>query len=982
MANTISNNKISHLINSQVPFFVRNDHEIFVSFIEAYYEYLEQNDKVINRIKNIQSFQDVDRTVDEFSDHLYDTFMRLISKDVVVDQALLLKNIKDFYRARGSEKSAKFLMRILFDEEIGFYYPKKDVLRVSDGKWHIEKAIHIQDVKIDEEPATSVADLEKFLNTRIEGLKSEAQATIERVDRFFEKGIRIDELVLSRIDGDFIQGEQIRAKFPGTEAERTITANIISGVVSSITITNAGNLYEVGDPVIILSNTGSGACATIAAVTSGNISAMFVEAGGSGYREGDVVVITGGGGTGTSANVRNVNSDGTVHPNTYNITNSTISVEADTLLSNAIFSNLNSSDINSTIRDSVHWWEYGNTGPVEVINVISVGEGYTSRPSLSISANSRIRELGIIGELEIVDGGQNYAIGDMIYIENIPGGYGTGALANVWNVNSAISDAISEVRLIEMSGHTIGGGGYDMNYLPTCNIVSGTGTGANVIVKSLLGYGASLIAANTALGAIQRIILTSAGSGYAEEPIIDLTGSGDGKATATATYITGVFDYPGRYLNDDGHVSSYNFLQDRDYYQNFSYVIKTRQSIEKYRFYFKNLIHPTGTKLFGEVQTIDDSFTCNVSKDAVYDTSSLISSSTLTWANANGAFFNPTVYYPSHGLEIGNTITLEFTFGNVHNIAVNTSAYTPNGIYTVANVNNSDVIEVHSGKWLQGSINTRTLGIGTTVSGMNWHPEGRKVFVLEQTEDRVYEFAASRAWDITSLSLNKQSDSLAAYEGTGTHLHFKPDGTLLYVSGSDTGTIHQFSLTEAWNVNTTTYNISSNANIWATFGETAVSAFAFGANGSNLYITGTVNDVIYQYRLSEAWNVNTASYLTEQYIGSVIGSPESITFNESGNTVYIWDDSTVRLYSYSLSNNWNINAATQIANSLSPQLTGIYGDAASQVQFKPDGKLIYITDNDNTRDILAQLPMTEAWNANTIIVHTSSTENVLVGKMI
>jgi hypothetical protein len=79
----------------------------------------------------------------------------------------------------------------------------------------------------------------------------------------------------------------------------------------------------------------------------------------------------------------------------------------------------------------------------------------------------------------------------------------------------------------------------------------------------------------------------------------DLTQSGDGTAKANVTTfagdIFGVFSYPGRYLNDDGQVSSYNFLQDRDYYQNFSYVVKAPLSISKYRTALKRLNALSGT---------------------------------------------------------------------------------------------------------------------------------------------------------------------------------------------------------------------------------------------------------------------------------------------------------------------------------------------------------------------------------------------------
>lgn len=1165
MANTISNNRISNLINSQVPFFVRNDHQTFVAFLEAYYEYLEQDTKVVNRIKNTDTYYDIDRTIDDFSEHLYDTFLKLVSRNVLADKALLLKNIKDFYRARGSEKSVKFLMRILFDEEIDFYYPKKDILKASDGKWYIEKTLRVTDTKIDDEWAPSLADLEKYISTRITGLKTEAQATIERVDRYYLTGVKIDEIVLSNVDGEFELGEQITATFNDTEATRNISSNIVSGIVSSLTITDTGFLYEVGDPVIILSNTGSGACATVATVTSGNIASLVVNDGGAGYLTNDLILVSGGGGTGGNGNVSTVLSDGSVHPNTYNITNSTISVEQDTPLNNTQYSNLKAENVNSPLIDAFYWWQYANTGPVQTVAIIDAGGGYTSRPTLSIAANNRIKALGIVGKLEIVDGGENYAIGDMIYIENIPGGYGCGALANVWNVNAAASDAISEVRLIEMTGHTIGGSGYDMNHLPTCNIDSGTGSGANVVVTALLGTGVELQAANTTLGAIQRVILWSGGSGYSDMPTIDMSGSGDGTANITATYITGVYEYPGRYLNDDGHVSSYNFLQDRDYYQNFSYVIKTKQSIDKFRSYVKTLVHPSGTKMFGEVDNDDVvcSYTielperenlidkwwangtnslntfnlswssgysgqdpwvgsypmihlfdnnattfahtgtpsvgerewikiewgqevlideiqirnrgsseliaqrfgnCNVyvidansnvlytqwidpdlchliananysslhtirlpypmmanginissnvttaSLDAVINlneldvygwdepvdelfapvspgtsntTQSLIVNTTLRWANSNGAFFNPTIYLPNSKLMKGDKVTVEFLAGNVYNVMANVSTYTPDGIYTVANSINANLIEVHSGKWLQGSVNNFVFIQVATVSAMDWKPDGSKVYIVSQTSDTGYEFNVARPWDVTSATLFRSTTAgfFNSYDGTVSNMMFKPDGTMLYVSGSTNDHLIQFDLAEAWNIQSISYNIHASFNMSADHGDD-FNGFGMSANGDFVYAVGYNNDTVYQYELSEAWNVNTASYLTEQAL-PYGDNPEDVKFNASGNTMFIWGNAYDKLYTYSLANNWNVNAATYMANTLSPTaLTGMYGSSSSQIYFKPDGTMVYIIDNISSRKTISQIPMTEAWNANTMVLHTTSTETVRVGKII
>ncbi|NDB82743.1 MAG: hypothetical protein EB127_08390, partial [Alphaproteobacteria bacterium] len=76
-----TNNKISDIVSSQLPEFVRADHPTFVAFIQAYYEYLEQSNstlslgKTIERAKNLQNYFDTDKItetgLDEFNVHLY-----------------------------------------------------------------------------------------------------------------------------------------------------------------------------------------------------------------------------------------------------------------------------------------------------------------------------------------------------------------------------------------------------------------------------------------------------------------------------------------------------------------------------------------------------------------------------------------------------------------------------------------------------------------------------------------------------------------------------------------------------------------------------------------------------------------------------------------------------------------------------------------------------------------------------------------------
>lgn len=681
----VSNNKISNLISSQVPFFVRDDHTTFVRFLEAYYEFLEQEDQVVNSIKQVNTYYDVDLTIDDFSAYLYKTFLKLIPEDVIVDKDLILKNIKDFYRARGTEKAARFFMRALFGEEIDFYYPKKDILKASDGKWYIQKSLRVNDTMVESVADDSLTALEHFIGIQIRGSSSNTTALVERVDRFYEQGTLIDELVISNIDGTFENGETVSGSWNDVESVKSISANIFSGILNTITIVNGGTGYSVGNPVILLSNTGSGACAYIAQVSTGNISALSIyqSMSGAGYQNTDNVVAFGGGGSGFSGYVSLVDTSEQFHPNTYNLVFSSISLEANTLIGNGKYSNLNSSltdPANNWMANSMSYWDYTNTGPVLILTIGSAGSGYTSEPSLSVSANSRIKALGILGRMEIYDGGSGYAKGNKIEFLNVLGGYGSGASGNVKNVDG--SGTITEVEFEEVPGHVTGGSGFNQLLLPVANVISSTGTGANIGVTAILGSGAVLQTANSSIGAIERIIITSRGTNY-EDATVDLTGSGDGNANANASIITGVYVYPGRFLNDDGMLSSYNFLENRDYYQNFSYVIKIKKDINKYKSAAMALIHPAGMKMFGEYTSVDQLESFEPGSDTA--AANRYKYTTHTYTKINGATSSSNtinISYTSHGLSKNANVYLEFRSGGYNNVA--------NGIYLVTNSTNTN----------------------------------------------------------------------------------------------------------------------------------------------------------------------------------------------------------------------------------------------------------------------------------------------------
>lgn len=148
----LANNKISLLVQEQLPEFIQEEYPQFVRFIEAYYEFLENkqptaNNDLYTRAKELIDITDVDKTLEEFEQQFFNTYLQLFpstSANTEVSKEIIIKNSIPFYLAKGNEKSFKYFFKSLFDEDISIEIPKNSVLVVSGGKWISLKTLRVE----------------------------------------------------------------------------------------------------------------------------------------------------------------------------------------------------------------------------------------------------------------------------------------------------------------------------------------------------------------------------------------------------------------------------------------------------------------------------------------------------------------------------------------------------------------------------------------------------------------------------------------------------------------------------------------------------------------------------------------------------------------------------------------------------------------------------------------------------------------------
>ncbi len=183
-------------------------------------------------------------------------------------------------------------------------------------------------------------------------------------------------------------------------------------------------------------------------------------------------------------------------------------------------------------------------------------------------------------------------------------------------------------------------------------------------------------------------------------------------------------------------------------------------------------------------------------------------------------------------------------------------------------------------------------------TGLFFKPDGTTMYIVGYASDAVHQYSLSTPWDISTAGYEEKSKSVFSEDSSPRELFFKPDGTKMYVVGNYTNIVYQYSLAIEWDVSTASYN-----NIYKnTYDEDVYpTGLFFKPDGTKMYITGTEFDTVFQYLLSTPWDISSASY-SDKYkdISSEDSYPTSVFFKFDGTTMYIMGNYTDTVYQYSL----------------------------------------------------------------------------------
>jgi len=223
----------------------------------------------------------------------------------------------------------------------------------------------------------------------------------------------------------------------------------------------------------------------------------------------------------------------------------------------------------------------------------------------------------------------------------------------------------------------------------------------------------------------------------------------------------------------------------------------------------------------------------------------------------------------------------------------------------------------------------------TDDGGLAFNSDGTKMYIVAfAAPDSVYQYSLSTAYHVSTASYDSVSFDVSGQAGTAVAVKFNPNGTKMYIGDYGTDTTYQYSLSTAFDISTASYDsvsFSTNSE------DTLLRDIAFNNDGTAFYMIGTSTDSVYQYSLTTAYDISTASYDSVSFdVSAQIANPYSLVFNADGTKMFVAGSSLIQ--EYTLSTGFDLSTASVSAVSYTDSNVGT---AVRGLGFNNDGSKLY-----------------------------------------
>ena len=206
-------------------------------------------------------------------------------------------------------------------------------------------------------------------------------------------------------------------------------------------------------------------------------------------------------------------------------------------------------------------------------------------------------------------------------------------------------------------------------------------------------------------------------------------------------------------------------------------------------------------------------------------------------------------------------------------------------------------------------------GQDTNPKDLAFNADGKKMYVVGNQNDKVYEYALATGFDLGTITYSSSDLAVGSNwkaadtdEDTFTSIAFNTDGTKIFLTGNDGNKVYECGLSTAFDVSTCDSH-DRDDDLSITDEEKTPTGIAFNYDGSKMFIIGSIGDEVNEYFLTTAFDVSTASAVATFDLSGVESHAQGIAFGYNGTVMFVIGSNGVDVNVYSLPSQYVISTA-------------------------------------------------------------------------
>ncbi|GEM_PF-3620719 len=239
----------------------------------------------------------------------------------------------------------------------------------------------------------------------------------------------------------------------------------------------------------------------------------------------------------------------------------------------------------------------------------------------------------------------------------------------------------------------------------------------------------------------------------------------------------------------------------------------------------------------------------------------------------------------------------------------------------------------------------------TSPTGLVFSSDGSKMFVMGAADAAVVEYNLSTSFDVSTATYAGAAEEffVGNEENIPTGLAFNNDGSKMFVTGFNFGSVIEYHLSVNFDVSTATY-AGAGEEFFVGNEVSLPLELVFSNDGSKMFMIGLVDDAIIEYDLTVPYDVSTATYAgaaEEFFVGNEENIPTGLAFNNDGSKMFVIGFDDVAVIEYHLSVNFDVSTATYAGAAEEFSISNQQIVQLRDIAFSGNGSKMFLIDDGN-----------------------------------